>query len=68
MNFVSRYLPRASHKVIVLSTDTEIVGPYLEALRPALRMTYRLDYDEDSRATYLTPGYFAPADNAGEAG
>jgi len=57
MNFVSKYLPNASHQVIVLSTDTEIVGPYLEALRHAIGKYYLLS-NADHVGTTITDGYF----------
>jgi DNA sulfur modification protein DndD len=57
MNFVSKYLPNASHQVIVLSTDTEIVGPYLEALRSSVGKYYLLS-NADHAGTTVTDGYF----------
>ena len=60
MNFVSKYLPGASHQVIVLSTDTEIIGPYLNALRPSIGRSYLLTHDEAS-GTKIVDGYFETA-------
>ena len=56
--FVERYLPEASHQVIVLSTDTEVDDALLQRLMPAVSHTYRLDYDPERRATTAHPGYF----------
>jgi DNA sulfur modification protein DndD len=56
--FVERYLPEASHQVIVLSTDTEVDDALLRRLKPAISHTYRLDYDPDRRATTAYVGYF----------
>lgn len=55
---VERYLPEASHQVIVLSTDTEIDDRLLEDLLPSVSHTYRLDYDGVRGATSATAGYF----------
>lgn len=54
---VRRYFPQASHQVILLSTDEEIVGPYEEALKPYIGRRYELVYDEASRSTSIQPGY-----------
>ena len=57
-HFVERYLPFASHQTLVFSTDEEIVGSYLERLRPWIGRTYRLQYDNDAGLTQVAPGYF----------
>lgn len=59
LTFVERYLPYASHQVLVLSTDTEIIGPYLEALNGAVGERYVLRYDEDLKRTTVESGYFS---------
>lgn len=58
MNFVEKYLRNASHQVIVLSTDTEIVGPYLQALDGAVGRKYWLRYVEHEGRTEVVSGYF----------
>lgn len=55
---VERYFPCASHQVLLLSTDEEIVGPYYDALKPYITRTYLLDHDEESGQTNLKKGYF----------
>ena len=57
INFVGKYLPNASHQVVVLSTDTEIEGKYLQMLSPYVGKKYLLTYDETKRATEITEGY-----------
>jgi DNA sulfur modification protein DndD len=57
-NLVERYFPNASHQVILLSTDEEIVGPYQEAISPFVTRTYLLDTDKDSSGSVIRPGYF----------
>ena len=57
-HFVERYLPFASHQTLVFSTDEEIVGGYLERLRPWIGRSYRLQYNDDDGLTRVVPGYF----------
>jgi DNA sulfur modification protein DndD len=57
-NLVKHYFPHASHQVILLSTDEEIIGHTLRALEPAIGHKYRLVYDDDADATRIEPGYF----------
>lgn len=59
MNFVREYLPHASQQTIILSTDTEVVGPYLDCLWPFISHTYLLTYDETIGQTQISPAYFA---------
>ncbi len=57
-HLVERYVPYASHQVLLLSTDEEIVGSYYDALKPFINRTYLLAHNEESGQTYLEPGYF----------
>ena len=57
-HLVERYFPYASHQVLLLSTDEEIVGKYHEALKPFISRTYLLDHDENAKQTYIKEGYF----------
>lgn len=61
-HLVERYFPAASHQVLLLSTDEEIRGEYLDALQPAIGRSYLLQYDEAARSSIVTQGYFAPED------
>ena len=61
-HLVERYFPSASHQVLLLSTDEEIRGEYLEALRPAVGRSYLVQYDEAARSSTVTQGYFTPED------
>jgi DNA sulfur modification protein DndD len=58
MHLVERYLPFASHQVLLLSTDEEITGEYLESLRPWIGRTYQMAYDDRTGQTQIVPGYF----------
>lgn len=60
-HLVRRYFPRASHQVVLLSTDEEITGRHHAALRPAIGREYRLRFDEAEARTVIEPGYFAEA-------
>lgn len=57
-SFVKEYLPAASPQVIVLSTDEEIAGTYLDLVRENVLDSYTLLYHEDGQYTSVVPGYF----------
>ncbi len=59
-NLVERYFPRASHQVVLLSTDAEIDVTYLETLHrlKAVDREYILQFDPARRETSVVPGYF----------
>jgi DNA sulfur modification protein DndD len=57
-NFISKYLPQASSQVIVLSTDEEVYGKYLDLIRENIIDRYTLLYDEEEQHTTIVPGYF----------
>lgn len=57
-NFVTKYLPAASSQVLVLSTDEEVYGRYLELIRSHVADTYTLLYSEDEQCTSIVHGYF----------
>jgi DNA sulfur modification protein DndD len=57
-NLIERYFPKASHQVVILSTDTEVDRAYYERLRPALARAYHLRYDEKERSATAEEGYF----------
>lgn len=59
LHLVERYLPFASHQVLLLSTDEEIAGKYLERLRPWIGRSYKLVYDDKVCQTQVVPGYFS---------
>ena len=60
LHLVERYLPFASHQVLLLSTDEEISGEYLERLQPWIGRSYKLVYDDNACQTQVVPGYFNP--------
>lgn len=64
VHLVERYLPFASHQVLLFSTDEEISGDYLERLRPWIGRTYHLLYNDDHGSTRVVPGYFTAQEAA----
>lgn len=60
-NFVTKYLPAASSQVMVLSTDEEIYGRYLDMIRENVVDYYTLLYREEERCTSIVQGYFEEA-------
>lgn len=57
-HLVERYFPNASHQVLLLSTDEEIVGKYYDAIKPYTTRTYLLAHNEQAGQTKIAPGYF----------
>jgi len=57
-HLIKRYFPAASHQVLLLSTDEEIVGDYLKALSPNVRSSYLLGHDDKLGCTTISEGYF----------
>lgn len=60
-NFVTKYLPAASSQVVVLSTDEEINGRYLDLIRDNVVDYYTLLYREEEQCTSIVHGYFGEA-------
>lgn len=60
-NFVTKYLPAASSQVMVLSTDEEIYGRYLDMIRGNVVDYYTLLYREEEQCTSIVQGYFEEA-------
>ena len=55
---VESYFPCASHQIVLLSTDTEIVGPLLSLLKPHISHTFHLAYQQTAGHTAIEEGYF----------
>lgn len=58
MHLVERYFPHASHQILLLSTDEEITGKYLDRLRPWVGRSYQLVFDDEMGKSTIVPGYF----------
>jgi DNA sulfur modification protein DndD len=57
-HLLERYFPVASHQVILLSTDKEIDEASLHHLKRFIGRYYELQFDERTRSTKITDGYF----------
>lgn len=57
-HLVERYFPNASHQVLLLSTDEELVGKYYDSIEPYTTRTYLLAHNEKAGQTTIEPGYF----------
>lgn len=55
---VESYFPRASHQVIVLSTDTEVDQRFYDGLRSSVSHAFHLRFDPLERSTSAEEGYF----------
>ena len=55
---IEHYFPYVSHQVILLSTDTEIVGHLLSLLKPHISHTFHLAYRQTEEHTTIEEGYF----------
>lgn len=55
---VENYFPRASHQVIILSTDTEIGESYLTSLKDHISHSIMLDYRVSEGSSNIGKGYF----------
>lgn len=60
-NFINKYLPHASAQVVVLSTDEEVYGQYLDQLKGYVNAYYTLKYDENEKSSSIIRGYFGEA-------
>lgn len=59
MNLSENYFHQASHQVVILSTDSEIHGKFLEAMKPGVGRMYSLKFNEETKSTQVIEGYFA---------
>jgi DNA sulfur modification protein DndD len=57
-HLLERYFPVASHQVILLSTDEEIDEASLHHLKKFVGRSYELKFNEPTRSTIVTEGYF----------
>jgi len=57
MHLIERYLPFASHQILLLSTDEEIMGDYHRHLLPWIGHTYLLIHDDKTASSRVMKGY-----------
>lgn len=58
MNVLEGFYPHASHQIIILSTNSEIVGQYHEKIEPYLARSMLARYDAASGRAVTEEGYF----------
>lgn len=54
---LNAYFPKASHQVLILSTDTEVAKNYYAQLKPRIKHSYQIVYDPEKQSSNITPGY-----------
>lgn len=57
-NIVAKFLPKASHQILIFSTDKEIEYGDYKKLKPHLMRSYAMEYVESKGATKKHDGYF----------
>ncbi len=57
-NLVTEFFPKASHQMIVFSTDTEINEIYFGKLKANISRSYHLSFDSVESKTIVDEGYF----------
>jgi DNA sulfur modification protein DndD len=55
---LERYVPHASHQVILFSTDAEIDPASYARIEPSIGRAYTLRFDDRTASTSVEPGYF----------
>ena len=55
---IDNYFPKASHQVILLSTDQEIDRSYRDDLHKYIGREYHIQYDETLQSSTISEGYF----------
>lgn len=62
---IEGYFPKASHQMIILSTDTEVDESFYKELSPDISRAYKLEYDSKTGSTHVEEGYFWQMQKAG---
>ena len=57
-HLVERYFPAASHQVILLSTDEEIVGKYQKIIEGHVGKKFLLQFDQSKSSSAISEDYF----------
>jgi DNA sulfur modification protein DndD len=57
-SIVENFFPKASHQVIIFSTDTEVDKRYFEKLSPYISKVYHLEFNVNELSSEVTEGYF----------
>ena len=57
-NIIEKFLPKASHQILIFSTDEEVEYKDYKKLKPHLMRSYAMEYVESNGATKKHDGYF----------
>ena len=57
-NLSSNYFHKASHQIILLSTDEEMVDDYYDLIKPSISRTFTIDYSKENGGSSIRGGYF----------
>ena len=60
---VKHYFPEAGEQVILLSTDTEVDEDFFGAMAHEISHAFEIKFDEQTKCSNLTEGYFWKADS-----
>jgi DNA sulfur modification protein DndD len=55
---VKNYFPKASHQVILLSTDQEIDADLYDKIKRVTSQEYLIEYDQEQQSSEIRKGYF----------
>lgn len=57
-NMITNFYPNASHQTVIFSTNTEIVGPYFDLIKPYVSHARMIRYDAGRDQSMVGDGYF----------
>jgi DNA sulfur modification protein DndD len=58
LNLIKNFFPRASHQMIIFSTNTEVDKELFDSLQPYLARAYNVEYDHKKGLSTVEGGYF----------
>ena len=62
-NLLEEYFPKCSDQMMIFSTDEEIDQRYYPLIRDKLSFEYLIDYNDETRQSSVSKGYFEEAIN-----
>lgn len=58
LNLINNFFPKASHQMIIFSTNTEVDKELFDSLQPYLARAYNIEYDHKKGLSTVEGGYF----------
>jgi DNA sulfur modification protein DndD len=58
VRIINKFIPYASHQMILFSTNTEIDKELFKVLKPYISRSYNLDYDNEEKQSFVKERYF----------